>query len=76
LEKKERTFFGSLLNIKKKLFIKGEMVMSFNMNLWKVDNSELKGLSKSKLENENRLENWIAQDITIIDLDILLIGGR
>ncbi|OZI13684.1 hypothetical protein CEW92_00125 [Bacillaceae bacterium SAS-127] len=50
--------------------------MSLNMNLWKVSNNKLEELSKSRLDNEERLENWIAQDITIIGLDLLIIGRQ
>lgn len=50
--------------------------MSFNMNLWKVDNDTLKELPKPRLDSENRLENWIAKDSGITGLDILIIGRQ
>lgn len=50
--------------------------MSFNMNLWKVNNNKLEELPKSRLDTEERLENWIAQDVNIVGLDILLIGRQ
>jgi hypothetical protein len=50
--------------------------MPFNMNLWKVSNNELKELPKSRLDSEDRLEQWIAKDVSITGLDILLIGRQ
>jgi hypothetical protein len=50
--------------------------MTLNMNLWKVSNNELKELPKSRLDSEDRLENWIGKDSTITGLDILLIGKQ
>lgn len=50
--------------------------MSFNMNLWKVENNKLKELPKSRLDNEERLENWIANDSSITGLDLLIIGRQ
>jgi len=50
--------------------------MSFNMNLWKVSHSELKELPKKRLDSEERLENWIANDSSITGLDLLLIGRQ
>ncbi|MFC9598716.1 DUF91 domain-containing protein [Peribacillus butanolivorans] len=50
--------------------------MPFNMNLWKIDHNELKEVPKSRLDSEERLENWIAHDSNITGLDILLIGRQ
>jgi hypothetical protein len=50
--------------------------MSFNMNLWKVDGKKLKELPKSRLNSENRLEEWIEKDSSITGLDILIIGRQ
>lgn len=50
--------------------------MTFNMNLWKVNNNELKELPKSRLDSEDRLEEWIAHDSNITGLDILIIGRQ
>ena len=50
--------------------------MTFNMNLWKVNNNKLIELPKSRLDSEERLEEWIAQDSNITGLDILIIGRQ
>lgn len=50
--------------------------MPFNMNLWKVTNNELTELPKSRLDSEERLENWIAKDSRITGMDLLLIGKQ
>lgn len=50
--------------------------MTINMNLWKVEANGLKEVSRSKLDKEDRLEKWIEQDISILDLDLLLIGRQ
>lgn len=50
--------------------------MSFNMNLWKINNETLEELPKTRLNSEERLENWITKDSSITGLDILLIGRQ
>ena len=50
--------------------------MAFNMLLWGVENGSLVGLTKSRLENEDRLEQWIADDVSLLGLNVLIIGRQ
>lgn len=50
--------------------------MAFNITLWRVEQNQIKELSKSKLDSENKLENWIVEDPSILGSDILLIGRQ
>lgn len=50
--------------------------MSFNINLWGVDNGRLIELPKQRLDNEDRLEQWIADDVSLLGLDLLIIGRQ
>jgi len=50
--------------------------MSFNITLWKVDGNKLGEIQKSKLDSENRLEDWIYQDSSILGMDVLIIGRQ
>jgi len=33
--------------------------MAFQMNLWKVNGNTLAGIDKTKLDSEDRLEDWL-----------------
>ena len=47
------------------------------MNLWSIGKDRtLKSVSKSKLNFENDLENWIFDDPTILDLDLMILGRQ
>ena len=46
------------------------------MNLWKVANGELKEVSATQLDFEKRLEGWIAEDLSILGTDVLIIGKQ
>ena len=50
--------------------------MSFSMNLWKVKGDSLEEIEKQVLDKEQRLENWIEKDPTILGLDLLIIGRQ
>lgn len=50
--------------------------MSFNMNLWKVDGNDLSEINTATLDKEERLENWITKDPSILGIDFLLIGRQ
>jgi RecB family endonuclease NucS len=50
--------------------------MSLNMTVWDVDGNNLKVIGKSKLDNESRLEDWVARDSSILGLDLLIIGRQ
>ena len=50
--------------------------MSFNMVLWENRDGKLTELSKRRLDNEERLEEWIANDVSLLGLDLLIIGRQ
>ncbi|SHK69930.1 hypothetical protein SAMN02745216_03915 [Desulfatibacillum alkenivorans DSM 16219] len=50
--------------------------MSFNMQLWEVRNGKLVDLRSSALDKEERLENWIAKDASVLGLELLIIGRQ
>jgi hypothetical protein len=53
-----------------------ENSMAFGMNLWKVNANNLEELSKTRLDSENRLEDWIANDPSILGMELLIIGRQ
>lgn len=51
--------------------------MSQDVKVWEIINRDtLKEISKSKLDLEERLENWLEKDISIISNDLLVIGRQ
>ncbi|MEY2508680.1 MAG: hypothetical protein QOH01_3009 [Verrucomicrobiota bacterium] len=50
--------------------------MAFNISLWAVQNERLQPVTPTALDQEQRLEEWVAQDPTLLDLGILLIGRQ
>ena len=50
--------------------------MAIDMALWKVINEQLHKIEKAGLDSENRLENWIANDISLLDMNLLVIGRQ
>ena len=46
------------------------------MKLWKVSGEKLAEVSKSVLNKEERLENWIVANPAILGMDVLLIGQQ
>ena len=50
--------------------------MSFNMLLWTVENGSLAELTKARLDNEDRLEQWIADDVSLLGMNVLIIGRQ
>lgn len=50
--------------------------MSFNMVLWENRNGKLAELPKRRLDDEERLEDWIAEDASLLGLDLLIIGRQ
>lgn len=50
--------------------------MSFNILLWGVENGQLVALTKEPLDNEDRLEEWIAHDVSLLGLSVLIIGRQ
>lgn len=50
--------------------------MSFEMTLWKVAGPKLDKIAPAQLEQEQRLEDWIANDASVLGMDIALIGRQ
>jgi hypothetical protein len=50
--------------------------MSFDMTLWRVDGSGLMEIASSALDQERRLEEWIAADSSILGMDLAVIGRQ
>jgi hypothetical protein len=46
------------------------------MNLWQVDDTQLTEIQISRLDTEQRLEDWIASDPSIAGLDLVIIGRQ
>lgn len=51
--------------------------MPIKMKLWRIGHeTELKELQPSSLEAESTLEDWIAEDSSLLDMEILIIGRQ
>ncbi len=50
--------------------------MPFEMRLWQVTGNALRALPASALNQEQRLEAWIAQDPAVLGMDIAIIGRQ
>ena len=50
--------------------------MAFQMKLCSIDGSRLREVSQSNLDLEDRLENWLADDPSILGLDLLIVGRQ
>jgi len=50
--------------------------MAQDVKIWEIDKSELREVSKSKLDSEKKLEEWIEKDISIISNDLLVLGRQ
>lgn len=50
--------------------------MSFSIDLWEVSNNQLKAVPTSKLDYEQRLEDWLAKDPGLSGMDVLIIGRQ
>jgi hypothetical protein len=46
------------------------------MDIWKVSDNSLTLVNKSRLDSEEKLENWIANDSSILGIDLLVIGRQ
>jgi hypothetical protein len=46
------------------------------MTLWAVRDEKLTELHKQRLDSEDRLETWIAQDPSLLGMDVLIIGRQ
>ncbi len=50
--------------------------MPFSMKLWQVQGKDLQEINREALNNEQRLEDWVVKDPTILGIDVLLIGRQ
>jgi len=51
--------------------------MAEEIRIWQVENGErLSEINRSKLDFEERLENWLNQDISILSANLLIIGRQ
>ncbi len=46
------------------------------MTLWAVSDEKLTPLPKHRLDSEDRSETWIAQDPSLLGMDVLIIGRQ
>src|SRR5690606_20391881 len=46
------------------------------IKLWNIEEENVKQISLSKLDYENRLEKWIIEDISIISTNLAVIGSQ
>jgi hypothetical protein len=46
------------------------------MLLWGVENGQLVALAKDRLDDEDRLEEWLAHDVSLLGLNVLIIGRQ
>jgi Endonuclease NucS len=49
--------------------------MAVEFGIWRVDGSPV-AVAPSKLEDEVRLETWLTEDISLLGLDVLVIGRQ
>jgi hypothetical protein len=50
--------------------------MAFQMRLWTSDKSKLVELERNPLDEEERLEEWIARDPALLGMEVLIIGRQ
>ncbi|HET6844765.1 MAG TPA: hypothetical protein VFK06_24230 [Candidatus Angelobacter sp.] len=50
--------------------------MSFRMKLWQIRGKDLQAISSVMLNDEQRLEDWVVKDPSILGINILLIGRQ
>jgi hypothetical protein len=50
--------------------------MAMNMTVWRIRDGKLETLPKRKLDQEDRLERWLADDPSLIGLDVCIIGRQ
>jgi len=46
------------------------------MRLWSIEGPSLVSIDQTSLANENQLEDWLEQDIDILDADLMVIGRQ
>jgi hypothetical protein len=50
--------------------------MPFSMKLWQVEAQDLQEINREALNDEQRLEDWVVKDPSILGIDILLVGRQ
>jgi hypothetical protein len=50
--------------------------MPFSMKLWQVQGKDLQEIQREALNDEQRLEDWVVKDPSILGIDVLLIGRQ
>lgn len=50
--------------------------MPVQMSLWKVKDNQLEEIEATQLDLEQRLEDWIAKDPSLLGMDVLVIGRQ
>lgn len=50
--------------------------MALSMKLWQVGDAGLKPVTKSVLNKESRLEEWLLRDPSLVGMDVLFIGRQ
>jgi hypothetical protein len=48
--------------------------MALSMDLWQIKDNQLEPMNKITLNLEKRLKKWILEDITLLGLDLLILG--
>jgi RecB family endonuclease NucS len=46
------------------------------MKLWQVNGKDLQEITREVLNDEQRLEDWVVKDPSILGIDVLLIGRQ
>jgi hypothetical protein len=50
--------------------------MPFSMKLWQVQGRDLQEINRESLSDEQRLEDWVVKDPSILGIDVLLVGRQ
>ena len=50
--------------------------MTLEVKLWKVDDERLTAVESERLDFEDRLEDWLCEDIGVLSHDLLVIGRQ
>jgi hypothetical protein len=50
--------------------------MPINMKLWQIKTKDLQEVNCEPLNDEQRLQEWVAKDKTILGIDVLLVGRQ
>src|SRR5580692_3168278 len=50
--------------------------MPFSMKLWQVQGKDLQEINREALNDEQRLEDWVVKDSSILGINVLLVGRQ